>query len=481
MSKLRVFVMMSAVLILIGLSTSAANFAALHWPAPALAACRDGDNKPSECDTNAAQRQVIMLRIFDQYGIVVADRTAQWSVDEVASVQQALASIAARFSAIAGRDAAPTMKFLLQSAVFYRDNTSSDRIAYTLAGEVSVYNLWTTYDQTGRTFYLAHEIGHLLDTRTSFLHLFMGEESDEFARAVGAFTDECGRYQLSPNFPHHDSPRDIRHRSDSAAEDWAESFATVMMPEFESNLRDIGIVRQAEVKRHLADWSDAQGLTALTTSDPRSARTQPLPNPIDQPCVAVPPAGVRILHRWEVAQDGALLKYLDDGLGTIIALDLILTHHSYYSQPQPNWSEEMYTFEDEQGGSVQWQPRSLRLIMLDDNTMLIRLPANAFSDRAMVADRPMVNRLAAGAWLTITYWDDVTRQFMQHDFQIAQVKNGLATLTDPDKHINRGDSGGGAFWQVQLVGTTKSIYADNVDNALGLFNVAPVPARIPQP
>ncbi len=481
MSKFRVFVMMSAVLILVGLPTSVASSEALHWPASALTACRAGNAAPGGCDTSGAQRQVMMRSIFEQYGIVVADRTAQWSVDEVASLQQALASIAARFSAIAGRDAAPTMKLLLQSATFYRDNTSSDRIAYTLAGQVSVYNLWSTYDQTERTFYLAHEMGHLLDTRTSFLHLFMGEESDEFARAIGAFTDEHGRYQLGQNFPHHDSPRDIRHRSESASEDWAESFATVMVPEFEPNLRDIGIARQAEVMRHLARWSDAQGLAALTTSDPQSFGTQPLPNSIGQPCVAVPPASVRILHQWKVTQDGELLEYRDENLGTIIAPDLILTHHSFYSMPQPNWSEETYTFEDERGRSVQWQPRSLRLMMLDDNTMLIRLPAGAFSDRATVADRTTVNRLAAGAWLTITYWDDVTRQFMRHDFQIVQNKNGLATLADPDKHINRGDSGGGAFWQGQLVGNTKLIYADGAGNPLGLFTVALVPARISQP
>ena len=259
MSKLRAFVMMSAILILMGLPTSVANSAALQWPASALVACKAGNAVPGECDTRAARRQSIMLHIFEQYGIAVADRTAQWSVDEVASVQQSLASITARLSAITGRDAATTTKFLLQGAVFYRDNTSPDCIAYTLAGEVSVYDLWATYDQTGRTFYLAHEMGHLLDTRTSFQHLFMGEESDEFARMVGAYTDERGRYQLGGNFPRHGSSHDIRHRSDSAAEDWAESFATVMAPEFESNLRDIGVARQAEVKRHLGKWSDVQG------------------------------------------------------------------------------------------------------------------------------------------------------------------------------------------------------------------------------
>lgn len=137
--------------------------------------------------------------------------------------------------------------------MLYRDQ-ASDRIAYTIAGAVYVYDLWARYDQTGRTFYLAHEIGHLLDTRTSPLHLLMGEVSGEFAQKVGAFVDEQGRYQLGKSFPHYDSPDSIRHRSDSASEDWAESFATVVLPSFEASLRDIGNARDSEVRDHLCQW-----------------------------------------------------------------------------------------------------------------------------------------------------------------------------------------------------------------------------------
>jgi hypothetical protein len=83
----------------------------------------------------------------------------------------------------------------------------------------------------------------------------MGEISNEFARAVGAYYDGQGRYQLGQNFPSHDSPASSRHRSDGASEDWAESFAAAVVPEFESNLRDIGDSRQSEVYRHLSQWS----------------------------------------------------------------------------------------------------------------------------------------------------------------------------------------------------------------------------------
>lgn len=213
------------------------------WP---IATSAPGQRPPDQT--------LISREIFERYGIVLADRTATWSVDEVASVQRALDTIAARFTALTGQAAEPTLKQLLSGTVFYRDTASLNRIAYTIAGEVSVYDRWAACDQSARTFYLAHEVGHLLDTRTSLWHLFMGEISNKFASAVGAYRDERGVYQLGTNFPQWDRPDQIRHRMDSAAEDWAESFATVLVPEFESTLRNIGAARQAAVNRWLTDW-----------------------------------------------------------------------------------------------------------------------------------------------------------------------------------------------------------------------------------
>lgn len=211
-----------------------------------------GSSLSATVAAEAAQQQV-RQDILARYGIVIADRTAQWSVEELISVRACLDAIAAKVSVSVGREAAPILRELLRGTVFYRDR-ATDRIAYTLSGVVYVYDLWTTYDQNGRAFYLAHEIGHLLDTRTSLFHWFMGEVSTEFAQKVGAYTDRQGRYQLGENFPHHDDPRSIRHRSDSASEDWAESFATVVVPEFEAHLRDIGAARQSEVRGRLVEW-----------------------------------------------------------------------------------------------------------------------------------------------------------------------------------------------------------------------------------
>lgn len=167
---------------------------------------------------------------------------------------------------------------------------------------------------------------------------------------------------------------------------------------------------------------------------------------ISQPSVAVQPVTVRILHTWKQSQGGTLRGYRDESLGTIIAPDLILTHN-HFSQSQSTWLEETFIFEDEVGRSIRWQPRNLQLMAVDAGTMMIRLPAGVFPDQAVVASRDSVTRLTAGLWLKINYWDDAAGQVVQRDFQITQIKDGIAKLADPDERINHGDSGGGAFAQ----------------------------------
>ena len=191
--------------------------------------------------------------IFERYGISVSDRTARWSLDELRSLLYGLNTLARRFSRVVRHDVTPQFKALFAGTVFYRDSITERTIAYTIAGSVSFYDAWTEYDALGRTFYLAHEMGHLLDTRTSLLHLFMGEVSSEFSAEVGAGI-VYGIYDLGAEFPRNEPDNPVRHRDDGSTEDWAESFATVMEPEFEDDLRDIGAARAASVNQHIKHW-----------------------------------------------------------------------------------------------------------------------------------------------------------------------------------------------------------------------------------
>ena len=204
---------------------------------------------------NDAARFALIHAIAEQYGITVADRTAQWQLDEVSSLKSGLDQIADRLSELTGRDGRRVMKGLLAGVAFYRDRNWRGNIAYTIGGTVSFYDVWARYDTTGRAFYLAHELGHVLDAHESPLHLLMGEVSQAFARNVDAYSTEHGVYHLGRTYPLRD-PRDRpRHRTDSAAEDWAESFATVVVPAFEAELRDIGPAREQEVRRFIRQWA----------------------------------------------------------------------------------------------------------------------------------------------------------------------------------------------------------------------------------
>jgi hypothetical protein len=191
--------------------------------------------------------------IYERFGISLSDRTARWSLGELESILYGLNTMTRRFSQVVHHDVTPQFKQLFGGSVFYRDSIPARTIAYTIAGSVSFYDAWTDYDDTGRAFYLAHEMGHLLDTRTSLLHLFMGEVSGDFAAEVGART-VSGAYDLGAGFPRAGPDGRVRHRDDGATEDWAESFATVMEPEFEDDVRDIGAARRASVTRHVRQW-----------------------------------------------------------------------------------------------------------------------------------------------------------------------------------------------------------------------------------
>jgi hypothetical protein len=205
------------------------------------------------------QRIALIQQINDQYGLTLADRTAEWTLGEVMSVKAALDEIADRLAEIAYRDVPHILKGLLENTALYRDRAYNGNIAYAVGGTVSVYDKWAEYDETGRAFYLAHELGHVLDVHGSPLQLILGEVSSVFAHNVGAYVDADGVYHLGRYFPLQRTPDRIRHRSDSSAEDWAESFATVVVPEFEARWRNIGALRNSEVRRIIGLWIKQAG------------------------------------------------------------------------------------------------------------------------------------------------------------------------------------------------------------------------------
>ena len=129
---------------------------------------------------NEAARFVLIHAIAEQYGITVADRTAHWQLDEVSSLKSGLDQIADRLSQLTGRDGQRMMKRLFSGIAFYRDRYWGGKIAYTIGGTVSFYDVWARYDKVGRAFYLAHELGHVwIYTHHPFL------QTERLANVIG--------------------------------------------------------------------------------------------------------------------------------------------------------------------------------------------------------------------------------------------------------------------------------------------------------
>lgn len=206
---------------------------------------------------NVSQPQPIARDLAHQiertYGIVLIDRGGHWAANEAHTIWRALERLAYRIKVVFNVPGESTLKALFEGVVFYRDGGTGDKIAYTIAGTVSFYDIWASYGDAQRMFYLYHELGHLLDTRGSLMNLFMGEVSGKFAGRVGSYVDERGQYHLGADFPQ-PTAQPIRHRTDSASEDWAETFASVLMPEFENDLRDVGMPRVVEVVNQFSTW-----------------------------------------------------------------------------------------------------------------------------------------------------------------------------------------------------------------------------------
>ena len=186
---------------------------------------------------------------------------------------------------------------------------------------------------------------------------------------------------------------------------------------------------------------------------------------------------VKIEHTWERQEGNLIYRTTVPSLGTVVGPNTVLTHNHFGAAlgTRPN---ETMTFTDSAGKATHVQLADLTLIAIDAGTMLIRLPDNVTLDSLPLADSATIDRLAVGDRLTVNYWDDVTNRFVQKDFQIIRVENDTATLADPNRLINPGDSGGGAYFEGKLVGNTWSMHLDQNGNPVGSFNVALLPPQV---
>jgi len=207
----------------------------------------------------------------------------------------------------------------------------------------------------------------------------------------------------------------------------------------------------------------------LQTSGLRPAHAQPSSAPALRP---TPLQSTVVLERtWDYVEGAKTYRVTTQSLGTLIAPDEILTHN-HFARPPENATRQRMRFKapyhtlELPAAEIQRQPE-------DAGTLYLALPQPMAAAPAQLASEATVESLGFGNWLTVVFWEN--GQPTQAQFMVLWVKDGVATVADPAKHINPGDSGGGAFYNGQLVGNTWAIYQWENGGALGVFKVALLP------
>lgn len=186
---------------------------------------------------------------------------------------------------------------------------------------------------------------------------------------------------------------------------------------------------------------------------------------------------VQIVHSWvEPTTDGqspqSRLSH-----GAAIGPHTILTHN-HFSRAAGAGAHETMTFRGADGQAMTLALNDVILEAIDAGTLLIHLPNLLTLNSAPAADRSVVEQLGFGDWLSVSYWDDDAGRHKQQDVMIIHIQDGVATLLDPERRINTGDSGSGARYQGKLVGNVWSIYTTVDGASLGVFQVALLPPQV---
>jgi len=97
---------------------------------------------------------------------------------------------------------------------------------------------------------------------------------------------------------------------------------------------------------------------------------------------------------------------------------------------------------------------------------------------AQSVDAATLESIQVGEGLAVTFWDETTQEFGITTLRIVDIdwEGGAFKLADPDKIINKGDSGGGVFYNGLLVGNNWAIqhHTDNIPGQTVVVAINPL-------
>jgi hypothetical protein len=144
-----------------------------------------------------------------------------------------------------------------------------------------------------------------------------------------------------------------------------------------------------------------------------------------------------------------------ESLGTKISPNTVLTHN-HFSDLAGTYILDPSNPRRPHGVSKATQTTQFgRSRQFGAQTRLVFSAVKYAGQIAPIASRSTIKKLQAGDSVDVVYWDDARQELAVEVFQIKDIlQNTVIVLDDPANIINSGDSGGGVFYNGELIGNT---------------------------
>jgi hypothetical protein len=173
-----------------------------------------------------------------------------------------------------------------------------------------------------------------------------------------------------------------------------------------------------------------------------------------------------------------------ESLGTKISPNTVLTHN-HFSDLAGTYILDPSSPKRPHGVSKETRTTQFgRSWQFGAQTRLVYSAVKYAGKIAPIASQRTINQLRTGNTVDVVYWDDTHQKLAVAVFQIKDIlQNSVIVLDDPTDIINGGDSGGGVFYNGELIGNTWR-YIERLDGQSNLVNkdvqVQIVPAELNQ-
>lgn len=157
--------------------------------------------------------------------------------------------------------------------------------------------------------------------------------------------------------------------------------------------------------------------------------------------------------RWDSNKKS---RHSHESLGTKISANTVLTHNHFSDLAGTFIVDPSNT---KRPHSISNTTRTIsigsRSYQYGDQTRLVYSEIKYSGSFAPIASQQTIKQLRTGDIVDVVYWDDAHGKLAVAEFPIKSIRQGtLIIFNDPHNIINRGDSGGGVFYNGKLIGNT---------------------------